>query len=422
MRINISSFFFAFFLILMLSPIATAESYSATAELSTTWSTNYSAVNPILRRETNVAVFTCGFFCEDNCTFYYFAIFISPSTESPGQSKFVWSAKQPVRENAILNFTAAGDLVLVDVDGFIVWNTDTAGKSVAGMNLTDTGNLVLFDDQNSVVWQSFDDPTDSLLPGQKLFQEQELQSHTSLTQFWEGMYSLKLTDTGVFGYAYNSQLYYRWLVYGKGTYKGRRYMKFLNGSLSFCIEYSSEPSEPVGVIGIPEASSAQYMKLMPDGHLQVFEWQLKEWKVIKDLTTLFQSYSYTADLSTTWDTNYSDVQPMLLRRTNGVQFTCGFLCEGNCTDDNKTFHYIFAIFISPATNDSTNENKVVWSANRDHLVGIDAILNFTAAGELVLRDGDGSIVWTTNTAGKSVAGMNLTDTGNLVLFNDRNSH
>ncbi|KAJ0475389.1 putative protein kinase RLK-Pelle-SD-2b family [Helianthus annuus] len=289
------------------------------------------------------------------------------------------------------------------------------------MNLTDTGNLVLFDDQNSVVWQSFDDPTDSLLPGQKLFQEQELQSHTSLTQFWEGMYSLKLTDTGVFGYAYNSQLYYRWLVYGKGTNKGRRYMKFLNGSLSFCIEYSSEPSEPVGVIAIPEASSAQYMKLRPDGHLQVFEWQLEEWKVIKDLTTVFQSYSYTADLSTTWDTNYSDVQPMLLRRANGVQFACGFLCEGNCTDDNKTFHYIFAIFISPATYNFNNENKAVWSANRDHPVGIDAILNFTAAGELVLKDGDGSIVWTTNTAGKSVVGMNLTDTGNLVLFDDQNS-
>ncbi|KAJ0579617.1 putative protein kinase RLK-Pelle-SD-2b family [Helianthus annuus] len=274
------------------------------------------------------------------------------------------------------------------------------------MNLTDTGNLVLFDHQNFVVWQSFHDPTDSLLPGQMLFQGQGLQS-------WEGMYSLKLTDKGVV-------VYYRWLVYGKVTNKGGRYMKFLNGSLSFFID-TFEPSDPVGVIGIPEASSAQFMKLMPDGHLKVFEWKFREWKVIKDLTTVFPSYSYTADLSTTWDTNYSDVQPMLLRRTNGVQFACGFLCEGNCTDDNKTFHYIFAIFISPDTSNFTNPNEVVWSANRNHPVGIDAILNFTAAGELVLRDGDGSIVWTTNTAGKSVAGMYLTDTGNLVLFDDRDS-
>ncbi|XP_022001415.1 G-type lectin S-receptor-like serine/threonine-protein kinase SD2-5 [Helianthus annuus] len=415
-KLRICSFLFAIFLVLVFSPAA--ESYSATADLSTTWTTNYSAVNPILRRESNVAVFTCGFFCEDNCTSYYFAIFISPTTESPGQYKHVWSAKKNYdylnpthRENPILNFTAAGDLVLEDVDGFIYWKTDTAGKSVAGMNLTDTGNLVLFDHRNSVVWQSFDDPTDSLLPGQKLFQGQELQSR-------DGASSLQLTDKGLFGYAYYNELYYRWLVYGKGTNKGRRYMKFSNGSLSICIEYSSEPSDPVGVIGIPEASSAQYMKLMPDGHLQVFEWQLEEWKVIKDLTTLFQSYSYTANLSTTWNTNYSYAQPILFTETNGTQFACGFLCEGNCTN-GKSLHHIFAVFIYPTTYHKAY--KVVWSANRDYPVRENSILNFTSAGDLVLKDGDGSIVWTTNTAGKSVAGMNLTETGNLVLFDNQNS-
>ncbi|KAJ0847526.1 hypothetical protein HanPSC8_Chr13g0546271 [Helianthus annuus] len=126
--------------------------------------------------------------------------------------------------------------------------------------------------------------------------------------------------------------------------KGRRYIRFLNGSLSFFIE-SSKPSDPVGVIGIPQASSAQYMKLMPDGHLKVFEWKLEEWKLIKDLTTVFQSY---ADLSTTWRNNYSVVQPILLGEMNGAQYACGFLCEGNCADDSKSFHYIFAIFISSA--------------------------------------------------------------------------
>ncbi|KAF5808443.1 putative protein kinase RLK-Pelle-SD-2b family [Helianthus annuus] len=295
MRINISSFFFAFFLILMLSLIATAESYSATADLSTTWTTNYSAVNPILRRETNVAVFSCGFFCEDNCTFYYFAIFISPSTESPGQSKFVWSAKQPVRENAILNFTAAGDLVLED--GFIVWKTDTAGKSVAGMNLTDTGNLVLFDHQNFVVWQSFHDPTDSLLPGQMLFQDclllgqklykgQKLKSSASSSNFSEGMFSLQVTNEGLFGYIESNppQVYYRMDITYDDTIKERKYIRFLNGSLSFFV-HSSKPSNPDKVIGIQGVSPAQYMKLMPDGHLQVFEFQSDEWRMVSDVTS-----------------------------------------------------------------------------------------------------------------------------------------
>ncbi|KAI3692593.1 hypothetical protein L6452_32412 [Arctium lappa] len=67
---------------------------------------------------------------------------------------------------------------------------------------------------------------------------------------------------------------------------------------------------------------------------------------------------------------------------------------------------------------------VVWAANRDNQVSIGATLNFTAAGDLVLRDVDGSTVWTTNIIGKSIVGMNLTDVGNLVLFdfNGKLSH
>ncbi|MFS8001005.1 putative bulb-type lectin domain-containing protein [Helianthus anomalus] len=163
---------------------------------------------------------------------------------------------------------------------------------------------------------------------------------------------------GVFGYIESTppQAYYSWLPYGNiNTIKGRRYIKFLNGSLSFFID-SYKQSDPVGVIDILEASSAQYMQLMPDGHLKVFEWQLEEWKVIKDLTTLFQSYFYTANHSTTWNTSYSDAQPILFKEANGAQFACGFLCEGNCTEKRK-----------------------------------------------------------------SVVGMNLTDSGNLVLFDDQKS-
>ncbi|KAJ0934526.1 putative bulb-type lectin domain superfamily [Helianthus annuus] len=38
----------------------------------------------------------------------------------------------------------------------------------------------------------------------------------------------------------------------------------------------------------------------------------------------------------------------------------------------------------------------------------------------MLKGVGGNIVWTTNTAGKAVAGMNLTATRNLVLFDDHN--
>ncbi|KAF5771590.1 putative non-specific serine/threonine protein kinase [Helianthus annuus] len=64
------------------------------------------------------------------------------------------------------------------------------------MKLTDTGNLVLFNVNGSVVWQSFDHPTDCLVPGQRLFQGQQLIPSVSSTDWTaqKGLYSLQVTD------------------------------------------------------------------------------------------------------------------------------------------------------------------------------------------------------------------------------------
>ncbi|KAI6673151.1 hypothetical protein NL676_001057 [Syzygium grande] len=70
--------------------------------------------------------------------------------------------------------------------------------------------------------------------------------------------------------------------------------------------------------------------------------------------------------------------------------------------------------------DDTVAPAVVWSANRNSPVGTHATLELTE-GDLVLKDADGSVEWSTQTYGKSVAGINLTDTGNLVLFYENNA-
>ncbi|KAF5777578.1 putative protein kinase RLK-Pelle-SD-2b family [Helianthus annuus] len=151
--------------------------------------------------------------------------------------------------------------------------------------MTDDGNLVLVDISGSVVWQSFDHPTDCLVLGQRLFQGQQLipsvSSNNWTTQ--KGLYSLQVTDKGLFAYVGTNppQAYYSKPVSSNDKNKGRRYVRFLNGSLSLFID-TVEPSEPDGLITIPRASSTQYMKLMPDGHLKVFEWQ-ERWLVVADL-------------------------------------------------------------------------------------------------------------------------------------------
>ncbi|MFS8000980.1 putative non-specific serine/threonine protein kinase [Helianthus anomalus] len=123
----------------------------------------------------------------------------------------------------------------------------------------------------------------------------------------------QFTNKGVFAYVESiyyelnpPQAYYSRFVYphDNDTNEGKGYIRFLNGSLSLYI-HSSEPSDPDDVIAIPRASSAQYMKLMPDGHLQVFERQLEHWVVVADLLTdknagLCDNYPLSCGRNSVW--------------------------------------------------------------------------------------------------------------------------
>ncbi|KAJ0674659.1 putative protein kinase RLK-Pelle-SD-2b family [Helianthus annuus] len=281
------------------------------ANLSTTWVnlqsfrnnisfTDGSMVRPILLRGSFGPKFACGFYCNGTCTSYLFAVFIAQTNSgglitrpSSGFPQVVWSANRdhPVGYGAVLNLTATGELVLQDADGSIVWNTNTTRKSVAGLNLTEDGNLALFDVivNSSVVWQSFDYPTDCLLPGQTLSQGQQLIPSVSTTNWTaqKGLFSLQVTDNGLYAYVGSNppQAYFSKTVSGNDTNTGRRYVRFLNGSLSLFI-FSVEPSDPDEVITVPPASSAQYMKLMPNGHLLVFEGE-PPFSVVADLLNGF---------------------------------------------------------------------------------------------------------------------------------------
>ncbi|XP_037445328.1 G-type lectin S-receptor-like serine/threonine-protein kinase SD2-5 [Triticum dicoccoides] len=80
--------------------------------------------------------------------------------------------------------------------------------------------------------------------------------------------------------------------------------------------------------------------------------------------------------------------------------------------------FLFAVFIYPFRVDNP---QVVWSANRACPVRENTTLTFTRDGNLVLHDADGSHVWSSNSSGRSVVGIMLTEIGNLVLFDHRNA-
>ncbi|KAJ8532170.1 hypothetical protein K7X08_012093 [Anisodus acutangulus] len=139
--------------------------------------------------------------------------------------------------------------------------------------------------------------------------------------------------------------------------------------------------------------------------------------VLQVVRSSSQPFDYpTANLSTTWVNSVT--------ANHSVDFTDSSTVRAillNCES------YLFAIFIvntnsiSFITSTSIGFPQVVWSANRNKPVKINSTLQLTAEGDLVLRDADGTLTWSTNTAGKSVAGLNLTDEGNLVLFDSKNA-
>nr|CAB3475838.1 unnamed protein product [Digitaria exilis] len=105
----------------------------------------------------------------------------------------------------------------------------------------------------------------------------------------------------------------------------------------------------------------------------------------------------------------------------GLSFAACFYCTDPCAD----FYFGVCILQTDSGGFLTLPNagtlQVVWSANRGHPVSENATLTFAATGDLLLRDTDGSFVWNTNTSGQSVAGMTVTKSGNLVLFDGKNT-
>ncbi|XP_052151470.1 G-type lectin S-receptor-like serine/threonine-protein kinase SD2-5 [Oryza glaberrima] len=309
--------FFFFILVIVIIALATiappvsAERYDySTANLSTRWVNNAaalqhsvgysdgSAVRAIVLRSPKTFYgpsYAAGFFCSPPCDAFLFAVYIVYTNSGAGITmtttgipQVVWSANRarPVRENATLELTYNGNLVLSDADGSLVWSSGSSGRSVAGMEITDTGNLVLFDQRNVTVWQSFDHPTDTLLPGQSLMEGMKLRANSTTTNSTENRVYMAVQPDGLFAYVESTppQLYYSHSVNTNKSGKDPTKVTFTNGSLSIFVQ-STQPSN----ISLPQASSTQYMRLEFDGHLRLYEWSNTgaKWTVVSDVIKVF---------------------------------------------------------------------------------------------------------------------------------------
>ncbi|KAL6346138.1 hypothetical protein AAG906_025418 [Vitis piasezkii] len=123
---------------------------------------------------------------------YYLGIFLNGIR----QKTVVWTANRddlPVPSTATLHFTSEGRLRL-QTQGQQKEIANSASANSASM--LNSGNFVLYNSDGDIVWQSFDLPTDTLLPGQRLLAGKELFSSVSETNPSTGLFRLKMQNDG----------------------------------------------------------------------------------------------------------------------------------------------------------------------------------------------------------------------------------
>ncbi|CAO1945475.1 unnamed protein product [Urochloa humidicola] len=123
--------------------------------------------------------FSCGFY-EGGKNAFYFSIWFTNTIDKT----VIWTANPSVLVNghgSRISFISDGNLVLQDAGGSIVWGSKTSQGKGSTAHLLETGNLVIKDQGDHIVWESFDSPTDTLLPSQNFTKNKKLvSSHYSL--------------------------------------------------------------------------------------------------------------------------------------------------------------------------------------------------------------------------------------------------
>ncbi|GKV42667.1 hypothetical protein SLEP1_g50045 [Rubroshorea leprosula] len=110
----------------------------------------------------------------------------------------VWSANgdNPVEIKSNVELTSNG-LVLRAPSGMELWRSNSTQNGTGGVShaaMLDTGNFVITGMNSDNIWESFQNPTDTILPGQELGVDSILSSAISRTSYKKGRFQLRFTS------------------------------------------------------------------------------------------------------------------------------------------------------------------------------------------------------------------------------------
>ncbi|XP_027079237.1 G-type lectin S-receptor-like serine/threonine-protein kinase LECRK3 [Coffea arabica] len=137
-------------------------------------------------------IFAFGFYQQRNG--YAVGIFLAGIPEKTA----VWTANRdnPIfSSNVSLILSTDGRLILQQPEGQDITVADPL-EPISSASMLDSGNFVLYNSDKEIIWQSFEHPTNSLLPRQQLIPGQELISSASETDDSRGIFRLVMQTDG----------------------------------------------------------------------------------------------------------------------------------------------------------------------------------------------------------------------------------
>lgn len=142
-------------------------------------------------------VFALGFWEKVDSDAVGFLVGIRYNIDTKAANVPVWTVGGGLRvsSNSTFKLDMDGKLILTnDLDGLVVWSSNTSNLGIEKASLLNNGNLVLLDGTNKVVWESFNSPTSTLLPGQSLHFPQNLRAPS--TKSTTSYYSFVIRKSG----------------------------------------------------------------------------------------------------------------------------------------------------------------------------------------------------------------------------------
>lgn len=175
--------------ILLLLPLVAAQSSAGDIRPSTFIEATDDA-NPWLSPSNHFAL---GFHQLENKGQFLLAIWYY---KIPNRT-IVWYANgdKPAPRRSKVELTADRGLVLTDPNGQLIWRSQFTTGEVAFARMNDTGNFVVYSDSESL-WESFNNPTDTLLPTQVIDRGGLLSSRLKENNFSKGRFQFRLLADG----------------------------------------------------------------------------------------------------------------------------------------------------------------------------------------------------------------------------------